>query len=119
MSTRTAPHPALRAPARARGRRALLLLALALTVLAIAWGVAAPAASQTAEGAGETRHEQITVQLDDNLWSIAESVAGEREVPEVMEEIMRLNGMSSRIVHPGQVLTVPVPAESGHAGDGG
>ncbi|MDO5053119.1 MAG: LysM peptidoglycan-binding domain-containing protein, partial [Pseudoclavibacter sp.] len=99
------PTPGRRLDRRTRRLRALLLLAAFLSVLALGWGMASAAAGQPqAEAAEPVRYEQLTVRLDDSLWSIAESVAGEREVPEVMEEIMRLNGMSSRIVHPGQVL---------------
>ncbi|MCP3973539.1 MAG: LysM peptidoglycan-binding domain-containing protein [bacterium] len=49
------------------------------------------------------------VRAGDNLWEIADDVTPEgRDVRNTIEAIKRLNDLDSSVIHPGQLLEVPV-----------
>ena len=94
-----------------RGRRVIasLLLApvglvagVALAQVPTALAGDASIASQQAE-----QFEYHTVLAGENLWGIASSIAGDRDVRDVVAEIMRLNGLQSASVQAGQQLALP------------
>lgn len=58
--------------------------------------------------AGGTTFDYVTVGQGDSLWAIAESVDPGADVREVIDEIMRLNGLDDAVVEPGQRLALPV-----------
>ena len=95
-----------------RGRRVLATLLLAPVALGIGAGLAQlPAAfagdpAVTAVGERET-FEVRTVAQGETLWAIAESIAGDRDVRDVVHEIMRLNNLSTASLQAGQRLAVP------------
>ncbi|NEK86757.1 LysM peptidoglycan-binding domain-containing protein [Blastococcus saxobsidens] len=89
----------------ARGRRLVAVLVLAAGV-----GVVALADSLLGGGTGGLElmgTSSVTVERGDTLWSIAGSVAGERDVREVVDRIQELNGLDSAAIEPGQVLHLP------------
>ena len=89
----------------ARGRRVLVVL----LVLSVA-GVAALAGTLGGGGAGRLElmgTSSVIVESGDTLWSIARTVAGERDVREVIDDIQSLNALDSAAIEPGQVLELP------------
>ena len=98
-----APAPRLRLTA--RGRRLVVVLVLALAVGVVALGEAALGGG--GEGLELMGTSSVVVERGDTLWSIAGSVAGERDVREVVDRIQELNGLGSADIEPGQVLQLP------------
>ena len=89
----------------ARGRRLVAVLVLAVTV-----GLVALGESVLGDGGGGLElmgTSSVVVEHGDTLWSIAGSVAGERDVREVVDRIQELNGLRSADIEPGQVLELP------------
>lgn len=93
-----------------RGRlvRSVLLgvLALALLVVGVARLTAAPARAG-AEQTVPVSVAEVVVEQGDSLWVIAERVAPGRDPRDVIHELRELNGLSSNLLQPGQVLLVP------------
>jgi LysM repeat protein len=123
MTTATAVRPV---PARARGaataaatahrthltRRGRALLLAALVVLlfaAFSLGRAATGAA-TAAGGVVPAVEQTTVQPGDTLWAVARRIAPDHDPRPVVEQIRRLNGLTSAELYAGQQLLLPVAA---------
>jgi nucleoid-associated protein YgaU len=90
----------------ARGRRLVAVLGLAAGV-----GAAALVGSALDGGRDDGLHlagqSSVVVRSGDTLWSIASSVAGGRDVREVVDRIQALNGMRGSDLAPGQVLRLP------------
>jgi LysM repeat protein len=68
---------------------------------------AGPASSTTA---ASVVVEHTTVEPGDSLWSVARRVAPDNDPREVVEQIRRLNGLSSAEIQVGQQLLLPVAA---------
>ena len=89
----------------ARGRRLVAVLVLAAGVGLVALG------DSVLGGAGDGLElmgsSSVVVERGDTLWSIAGSVAGGRDVREVVDRIQELNRLSSADIEPGQVLQLP------------
>jgi nucleoid-associated protein YgaU len=49
----------------------------------------------------------VVVERGDTLWSVAASVAGDRDVRTVVDEIQQLNRLDDTELQPGQVLRLP------------
>ena len=86
-----------------RMSRKVIVLLVAAVVVAVALTatqriVADPAATTT-----------VTVSAGDSLWSIARRAVPDGDIGAVVSEISELNGLSSDVVRPGDVLLVPVP----------
>ena len=90
-----------------RGRRVLAALVLVPAALGVGAIFAAAAPADASSQAVEVEFHMITVQSGDSLWSIASDHAGGRDVREVIDDIMRLNGLTSMSVEPGQHLAMP------------
>jgi nucleoid-associated protein YgaU len=90
----------------ARGRRLVAALGLAFGVGAAALvGSALPGSSaSTLHLAGQS---SVVVRAGDTVWSIATSVAGDRDVRVVVDRIQALNGLHGSAITPGQVLRLP------------
>lgn len=89
----------------ARGRRLVAVLVLVLGVGLVALGEAALGGDGgDLELVGAT---SVVVERGDTLWSIARSVAGDRDVREVVDGIQGLNGLDGADISPGQVLELP------------
>ena len=102
--------PALRLTA--RGRRALAALLLAPVALGLGAGLAqlpaAFAGDPATAAAGEREmFEMRSVAAGETLWQIAESIAGDRDVRDVVHEIMRLNNLDTAALQAGQRLALP------------
>ena len=80
-------------------------LAITLTV-AIA-GVVIGLGSVLNNGPGMT--VRVTVSAGDSLWSIAKKLAPDADTGSIVDQISELNGLHDSVVHPGDVLAVPLP----------
>lgn len=79
----------------------------AFTAVLGAGGAAADIDSHGA--ASSASFEYTTVGHGDSLWAIAESIDPEADVRDIIDEIMRLNGLDDAVVEPGQRLALPAP----------
>jgi LysM repeat protein len=83
---------------------ALPLVAWAAITVLGSGGAAADAGAEL----GERTFQYVTVHQGDSLWAIAESIAPHGDPREVIDEIIRLNGLDDAMVEPGQRLALPV-----------
>lgn len=92
-----------------RGRRVIASLVsvpvVFLLSLVILSGGGALASGEAGAPAGT--FAEVTVMPGDTLWSIAESVAPEADPRDVIDEIVRLNALSSGSLVAGQSLALP------------
>ena len=92
-------------------RRRLVLAVVALVVASLGWrlssGLTAGARGQSVPPAQapSSSSSSYVIQPGDTLWSVAERVAGERDVRAVVAELIALNGGETLSV--GQPLTLP------------
>jgi hypothetical protein len=102
------------APTRLRlTRRGRIVFTTLGAVPLVAWAVitvlgSGGAAADAGAELGERTFEYITVHQGDSLWAIAESIAPHGDPREVIDEIIRLNGLDDAMVEPGQRLALPV-----------
>jgi hypothetical protein len=73
-------------------------------VVVLSSGAAAASGDLSAPGAV---FEYVTVGAGDTLWEIAESIAPGDDPRLVVDDIVRLNGLESSAVEPGQRLALP------------
>ena len=90
-----------------RGRFLVLLVLVALLLSAFAFGRSASHAAVTSESGGPTL-TQVTVQPGDTLWSVSRRLAPHRDPREVVEQLQRLNHLSSSGLQVGQQLLLPL-----------
>jgi LysM repeat protein len=84
------------------------LILLAVLVLSLAGFFNSPAkASDSAADLLATPTVTVTVQPGQSLWSIAGSLAPDRDARDVVADIVQLNNLSAGPVIPGQQLFVP------------
>jgi Tfp pilus assembly protein FimV len=106
---RPAPLPPLRLTR--RGKIVLIgipLVLLAALLLSLAGFFNSPArASESATDLAVTPTVTVTVQAGESLWAIAGSVAPQRDVRDVVADIVQLNNLTGGAVLPGQQLYVP------------
>ena len=108
VPVRTASGSATRLRLTVRGRR--LLVALAALPLAAGIGFAAiggGSALASGEAAQATTFDTVTVMPGDTLWAIAEDVAPTTDPRTVINEIQKLNALSSGSLQVGQQLAIP------------
>lgn len=82
---------------------AAVLLAVLLGVLAAVWSPTA--AAEEAGPAVDT--VSVVVEEGESLWSVVVDRSYDRDPRVVLDEVQTLNGMSTGVVHPGQVLELP------------
>ncbi|HYH24781.1 MAG TPA: LysM peptidoglycan-binding domain-containing protein [Blastococcus sp.] len=104
---RAEPAPLPRLRLTARGRRLVVVLVLALTVGVVSVGTAVLRGDGDGDGLQLMGTSSVVVQPGDTLWSIARSVADDRDVREVIHSIRQANGLESGDIAPGQVLQLP------------
>ena len=92
-----------------RGRVLAVLVFAAVLLGAFSLGRTASEAAPTTS-ASAVQVEHTTVQPGDSLWSVARRVAPENDPREVVEQIRRLNDLSSADIQVGQQLLLPVAA---------
>ncbi|SFR88722.1 LysM domain-containing protein [Agromyces sp. CF514] len=93
-----------------RGRAVFTVLAalpLVLLVISFVLGSGGAAADVDGVGAGASSLAYLTVADGESLWSIAESLAPQGDPRELIDEIVRLNGLDDTVVQPGQRLALP------------
>ena len=90
-----------------RGRVLVLLALVALLLSAFAFGRSASHAAVTAESGGPTL-TPMTVQPGDTLWSVSRRLAPHRDAREVVDQLQRLNHLSSSALQVGQQLLLPL-----------
>jgi LysM domain len=102
------------APTRLRlTRRGRIVFTTLGAVPLVVWAVIAVlgsggAAADAGSELGARTFEYITVHQGDSLWAIAESIAPHGDPREVIDEIIRLNGLDDAMVEPGQRLALPI-----------
>lgn len=103
---------AARTPVRLTRRGRLVVTAAAVLIVgAVAMALAGAAQATGHSGAtaapGGEGVTKVLVRPGQNLWSLAERYAPDADTRLVIQEILRLNSMSTDQVQPGQVLWVP------------
>ncbi|QMU95796.1 LysM peptidoglycan-binding domain-containing protein [Microbacterium esteraromaticum] len=92
----------------ARGRRVLAALAAAPVVAGIAVSLlAGGTAIASGESAEPVAFETVTVLPGDTLWSIAAEAAPGVDPREVIDDIRRLNNLSSGMIQVGASIAIP------------
>lgn len=95
-----------------RGRVVLLglpLLLLAIAVLVLSGFLTAPlkAGVNGGEAGVGSATSKVTVNSGESIWSIAASSGVDRDVRDVVAEIVQLNELSTSVLSPGQQIFVP------------
>lgn len=105
----SAARPRAVAPAQARMRLTRRgRVVMASFAVALAFGIGAIAGQAQASGTDEdVAVETIVVTPGQTLWEIANGVAGDRDVRDVIAMIERINALDSTDLEVGQVLEVP------------
>jgi LysM repeat protein len=88
-----------------RGRRLVLALVVLVSLVVAVFFASSSAATEN-PGSAQPTHV-IVVQPGQTLWQIAAPLAGDGEVPEMIDQIMSLNNLSDEGVSVGQRLRVP------------
>ena len=70
-------------------------------------GVVAAVSLFNSQSVHTARTTTVTVEQGDTLWTLAETFDPKDDPRTVVQEIERLNGLSSTDIQPGQVLVVP------------
>lgn len=100
----------------ARGRRVLALLAALPAVVALSFAIIAGGSAVASRDAapGETYQtfESVTVMSGETLWSIAGDVAPAADPRDVVDAIVRLNGLEGVEVLAGQQIAIPAEFDS-------
>lgn len=97
--------PGLRITRRGRAVLATVLVAPVLAAV-LAFAVGGGAATATGE-LSIADFEYVTVEPGQSLWQVAESIAPGADPRDVISDVMRLNGLESSVVHPGERLAIP------------
>ena len=107
---RTAAAPAVHLTR--RGRVLSVVVFAAVLLGAFSLGRTASEAAGPTSNAAVTADvvQHTTVQPGDSLWSVARRVAPENDPREVVEQIRRLNDLTSAEIQVGQQLLLPVAA---------
>lgn len=90
-----------------RGRAVLATLFVAPLVAAmLAFALGGGAATATGEFS-VADFSYVTVEPGQSLWQLAEAIAPGADPRDVISDVMRLNGLQSSVVHPGERLAIP------------
>ena len=82
------------------------LAALPLVIAALVFSLNGGTAWGSLEGSS-TSFEYVTVESGQSLWQLAEQLAPAADPRDVIDALMRLNGLSSADVYAGQELAIP------------
>jgi DNA-binding CsgD family transcriptional regulator len=89
-----------------RTRVVVLLTSVALALAILLLSAVNARAEDSSDRASYVAH---TVVSGDSLWDIAHAhVGSERDVRDLIEDIKRVNDLTSSVIVPGQVVLVPV-----------
>ncbi|WP_193596435.1 LysM peptidoglycan-binding domain-containing protein [Microbacterium sp. YJN-G] len=93
----------------ARGRRVLTAFAAAPVVAVLAFSVfAGGSALASGDQAANVQFQTVTVMPGDTLWSIASTVAPNDDPRDVIDDIQRLNNLSTGMIQIGDEIAIPV-----------
>ncbi|MCM3697429.1 LysM peptidoglycan-binding domain-containing protein [Microbacterium oleivorans] len=114
----TAPVVRTRLRLTTRGRRVLAAVAALPVVVALGVGILSSggALASGEAGASSGSFDTVTVMPGESLWTIAQDIAPDSDPRDVIDEIVRLNALSSSAVDAGQSLAIPA-AFSAQAGE--
>ena len=103
-----APH-STRLRLTARGRRIVAALAAMPAVVALTLAVLSGGSALASRDAGAPAESftTLTVTAGESLWSIAEQIAPGADPRDVVDAIVRLNGLEGVTVSAGQQLAIP------------
>jgi hypothetical protein len=91
-----------------RRGRAVLAAAIVVPTLAVALTFALGGGAATATGElSIADFHYVTVEPGQSLWQLAESIAPGADPRDVISDVMRLNGLQTSVVHPGERLAIP------------
>ena len=90
-----------------RGRIVLAALAAAPLVTGLAVGALGGEGAVASSTAATTEFTTVTVDGGDTLWQLAAELAPAADPRDVISDIVRLNGLSTSEVQPGQQLAIP------------
>jgi hypothetical protein len=115
LGTSVRPQP-IEAPAATRlrlTRRGRAVFTALASLPLVIWAMIAVlgsggAAADSGAARAATSFEYVTIGQGDSLWALAESLAPQGDPRELVDEIMRLNGLDDAVVEPGQRLALPV-----------
>ncbi len=115
MSTIAITSPSTRLRLTARGRAVLAALAAlpVVVVIAVAMLNGGAAAASRDEGVPAGSFPMVTVAAGDSLWSLADEIAPTADPREVIDAIVRLNGLTGSSIAAGQRLAVPMEYAAG------
>ena len=88
---------------RARLLRTVVMAAVLLGVFAAVWS---PTAAAEESGPAQAT-VSVVVEEGESLWSVVVDRSYDRDPRTVLDEVRTLNGLSTGVVHPGQVLELP------------
>lgn len=93
-----------------RGRRIVAAFAALPAVIALSLAVISGGSALASRDAGapDGSFATLTVTAGESLWSIAEQVAPSADPRDVVDAIVRLNGLDGVVVSAGQQLSIPV-----------
>lgn len=116
--TSTVPAARTRLRMTTRGRRVLATLAALPVVVALGVGILSGGGALASGDAGASAgaFDTVTVMPGESLWTIAQDIAPDSDPRDVIDEIVRLNALSSSAVDAGQSLAIPA-AYSAQAGE--
>ena len=93
-----------------RGRLLVLLVLVGLLLAAFAAGRSASSSATSEPAPAAVSLGQLVVQPGDTLWSVARSIAPDRDPRDVVAQLRRLNDLPSGALRVGQQLLLPVSA---------
>lgn len=94
-------------------RRGRIVFTVLASIPLVVWALVAVlgsggAAADVSSTSPASSFEYVTIGRGDSLWAIAESLAPDGDPRELVDEIIRLNGLADSVVEPGQRLALPV-----------
>ena len=102
-----APRPAARLRLTQRGRRVIMTLAATpLVIGALVFALNGGMANATLESSGAA-FQYVTVEAGQSMWQLAGELAPQADPREVIDEVVKLNGLDSSDVYAGQQLAIP------------
>ena len=90
-----------------RGRAVLATVIALPLVLGTAAAVLNGGGAVATDTASTAEFSYVEVEAGDSLWSLAETIAPQSDPREVISAIVRLNGLPSADVQPGERLAIP------------
>jgi len=92
-----------------RGRAVFTVLAaIPVVFFVVSLVLGSGGAAADVDGASGSSLAYLTVSDGESLWSIAEALAPQGDPRDLIDDIMRINGLDDSVVQPGQRLALPM-----------